>query len=52
MTVKEMKKILNLLHPVRDRGYVQFDSPRIDIWEKLLKSLGFTPEQISKFYED
>lgn len=52
MTLKELKKILQWLHPVRGRGYVQFDSPRIDKWEELLRSLGFTPQQIADSYED
>lgn len=52
ITVKEMKMLTKWLNPIRTRGYVEFDSPREYIWEKTLKGLGFTPQQIESFYAD
>lgn len=52
MTEQEMKMLAEVLMPVREAGYVQFDSPRMDVWEKLLSDLGFTQEQIKSFYQD
>ena len=48
--LKDIKKLMDLIRPTIERGYVDFDKPRQDIWEKTLRSMGLTKEQINKFY--